>query len=75
MSPEISQDNIQRSLGRIEGKLDSLVFALTEHTKDDALNFSIVDRQIDSLQRLTWMALGVISFLGISVPAAIAYFK
>ena len=69
------ESGLQRSLGRIEGKLDSLSFNLTAHTADDHHNFSMINRQVATIQRMTWMALGVIAFLSISIPVAISYFK
>ena len=67
--------DIQRSLGRIEGKLDSLTETLKAHTADDAVNFIHLEKQQYQLQRVLWMAVGVITFLGISIPTAISYFK
>ena len=66
---------IQRSLGRIEGKLDALVMTLAEHTKDDHYNFTEINRQLNQIRPIIYKALGIISFLGISIPTAIAYFK
>jgi hypothetical protein len=65
--------DIQRSLGRIEGKLDSLVYTLAAHTAEDTSNFMTIEKQMDQLQRLVWMGMGVIAFLGVSIPVAIAY--
>lgn len=72
---KLDNANIQRSLGRIEGKLDALGNNLVNHTKEDYYNFEALNKQIDTLQRLNWMALGIIAFLGISVPIAVAWIK
>jgi hypothetical protein len=67
--------DLERSLGRIEGKLDSLVETLKAHVEDDRINFTQLEKHQFQLNKLVFMALGVITFLGVSVPAAIAYFK
>ena len=66
---------VQRSLGRIEGKLDSLVETLKIHTADDFVNFTHLEKQQLQLQKILRMGLGVISFIGVGLPTAIAYFK
>lgn len=33
-------DEIQRALGRVEGKLDSLIATMKDHLADDSRNFS-----------------------------------
>lgn len=70
-----SDAEIQRSLGRIEGKLDSLANTLTEHTRDDHFNFEQLKAETAELKKIIYKSLGVIMFLGVSIPAAIAYFK
>lgn len=67
--------DIQRSLGRIEGKLDAQAGMLAAHTKDDHYNFEAINTQLDRITPMLYKSMGVISFLAISIPAAIAYFK
>lgn len=81
-SGESARAEIQRGLGRIEGKLDSLTNVLSDHTKDDHYNFESVtknffevNKTIATIQRNMNRALGVISFLAICIPISIAYFK
>lgn len=71
----VKDAEIQRSLGRIEGKLDVISSNLVEHTRDDHFNFEQMKSQISSMQKIIYKSLGVISFLAISIPVAIAYFK
>lgn len=72
---EASRAEIQRGLGRIEGKLDALVNTLSDHTKDDHYNFERLNAIVETIQKSMYKALGVVSFLAISIPVAIAYFK
>lgn len=79
---EAARAEIQRGLGRIEGKLDSLVTTLSDHTKDDhynfesvTKNFAEVNKTIGNIQKNQNRGLGIISFLALSIPIAIAYFK
>lgn len=81
-SGEAGRAEIQRGLGRIEGKLDSLTSTLSDHTKDDHYNFESVTRNfaevnktIQKIQMNMNKGLGVISFLALSIPIAITYFK
>jgi hypothetical protein len=69
-----SSSEIQRSLGRIEGKLDSLTNSLTAHTLEDHSNFNGIDKQISGIQNKIWMAMGAAAIIGFSIPPAIAYF-
>lgn len=72
---ESARAEIQRGLGRIEGKLDSLVVTLADHTKDDHYNFERLNEIVASIQKSQYKALGVISFLAISIPIAISFLK
>lgn len=65
--------DIYRSLGRIEGKLDELSNTLASHTKDDHINFEIINSQLKVFQRLIWMFLGAGTFIGFWIPVAIAF--
>jgi hypothetical protein len=42
-------DDVQRSLGRIEGKLDGLLERLQEHTAEDAVNFKELRESIGTI--------------------------
>ncbi len=72
---EASRYDIQRTLGRIESKLESVGEALVVHTKDDHYNFEAMSQKIELINRNMFKALGVISFLGVAIPVAIAYFR
>lgn len=64
---------IERSLGRIEGKLDEFTNVLNAHTKEDHENFESINQQLKVFQRLVWMFLGAGTFIGFWIPVAIAY--
>lgn len=72
---EAGRAEIQRGLGRIEGKLDSLVNVLAEHTKDDHYNFEKLTASVGVIQKNMYKALGVIAFLAMLIPSALAYFR
>ena len=72
---EASRYEIQRTLGRIESKLESVGQALVDHTKDDHYNFEAMTQKIEVINRNMFKALGVITFLAMSIPAAITFLK
>jgi len=69
------QMDLQRSLGRIEGKLDEFTNVLNAHTKDDHDNFEAINAQMKLIQRLVWMFTGAGVFLGFWIPIVIANYK
>jgi hypothetical protein len=57
-SPEI-----QRSLGRIEGQLETLAEEIRQHFKDDKTNFAAVESDIKKLERKVYYASGFVGAL------------
>jgi len=43
-------EGVQRSLGRIEGKLDALTITVTEHIKVEESKMSYLEDRLDKLQ-------------------------
>jgi len=56
-------DEVQRSLGRIEGKMDQALEWMERHEKTDTDRFSVLDRRLGSVEKKTWAAGGIISLV------------
>ncbi len=69
MSPR--EDNIQRTLGRIEAKLDGLAETFEDHIADDQRNFDSVEKRLAIMEKKIYTFTGALGILW----AAIAYFK
>lgn len=54
-------DEIQRSLGRIEGKIDGLEQAIKQHFEDDKVNFGNIRKDIGNIQKKTWFGAGTVA--------------
>ena len=65
-------DDVQRSLGRIEGKLDSLLDRLDAHTADDAENFKEIRAAVSVIQNKVQFWSGGIALLvsGVTLGAS-----
>lgn len=64
--------NIERSLGRVEGKLDVILEKFSSHSADDLLAFARIHERINQIdKRLWWMsgaAAAAISFFQFVMP-------
>lgn len=56
-------DEVQRSLGRIEGKLDQTLEMMNSHFEDDRTNFKEVHTRLGKVERKTYYAGGIISLV------------
>lgn len=74
-------DDVQRSLGRIEGKLDSLTDAVRQHADQDTRRFDTLFRIVDdhakdinrakgAQRALVWAAGGVAGVISLVAGAA-----
>ena len=54
-------DEVQRSLGRIEGKMDRSLDWMTQHSIEDKAEFNRLSERIGRVERKTWAAGGVVS--------------
>lgn len=78
MSDPVLAMEIQRGLGRVEGKLDQIIVGMDNHENRDQIRFSDVAKQIEELskrqsltERKIWMwsgAIGIIAFLAGHFP-------
>lgn len=77
--PDKMAEEVQRSLGRIEGKLDSVVTTFTTHIKDDAESFykinaklnentTLFDRRFASIDKKIYMAMGALLVISAAFP-------
>lgn len=73
----MTQD-VQRSLGRIEGKLDALVASLQAHVEDDAENFTKLGSGVSKLNTIIYKAVGgalaIGAIVGFIMPVVTAYY-
>ena len=56
----MDENEIQRSLGRLEGKLDSLLLEIKQHFIDDKTNFNALDSRIQKVERKIYYASGIV---------------
>jgi hypothetical protein len=56
-------DEIHRSLGRLEGKLDILITEIKQHFEDDKKNFSSIDTRIQKVEKKIYYASGFVAAL------------
>lgn len=59
------QEDIQRSLGRLEGKVDSLIMQLTEHIKKDEVHWE----KVSKLERKVMYAAGIVATITFFITA------
>jgi hypothetical protein len=62
-----AQFEIQRSLGRIEGHLQSLGNTFTQHIQDDAANFKEIKLNLSNMQRKIYTYSGFIIAIGFAI--------
>lgn len=55
---------LQRGLGRLEGKVDQVLIQLTQHFRDDAHNFAAIEVRFAALEKKVWLAAGAASAIG-----------
>ena len=59
----MDDNEIQRSLGRVEGKLDLLLTEIKTHFEDDKTNFSSIDTRIQKVEKKIYYASGFVAAL------------
>lgn len=64
---------IERSLGRIEGKLDVLVSAFAEHLKEDASNFKEVNLRLSTAEKKLIFFMGALGVIWFIAPVVIQH--
>lgn len=57
-------DEIQRAVGRIEGKLDSLLETMKAHVADDDRNFADVNARIGKIEKKVYWFTGAWAAVG-----------
>lgn len=71
----MSDDNTQRTLGRIEGKLDALALTMTSHASQDDVRFHDIAKKLETLQQSKWFNSGVAAAISSVVSIAVIWFK
>lgn len=56
-------DEVQRSLGRIEGKMDQALTWMRDHAADDKARFDDISKRLGSVEKKTWTTGGIISLV------------
>ena len=62
-------DEVQRSLGRIEGKLGELKDLISVHLVDDNKRFSEIGDRLGRVERKTYASAGVVSLITAFITA------
>jgi hypothetical protein len=66
---------VQRSLGRIEGKLDSISVALNGHFVDDNVRFGDLEKELRKLQQNKWFNSGFAAAIGSAFSVAVLWLR
>jgi len=61
---EERREELQRGLGRVEGKIDQILTGLTQHVHDDATNFHSLDTRVSTIEKRVWAASGAAAVIG-----------
>lgn len=64
------EEEVQRALGRIEGKMDALLLTLQQHIKDDERQFDAIEIRMSRVERKIYWFSGAWAAAG----AMVAYF-
>lgn len=64
----VDSPELYRSLGRIEGKLDSLASSFVAHLQEDASSFKEVKLRISNLEYKLVACIGALGVLGFLLP-------
>lgn len=64
---EVSRQEIQRTLGRIEGQLQSINTSFVQHMSDDAANFKEIKLGFSVMERKVYTWSGFIIALGFAL--------
>ena len=57
-SPE-DENGIQRSLGRMEGKMDVLISTFANHAKEDSYSFEKISARLSVIEKIVYWFTGV----------------
>lgn len=55
---------LQRALGRVEGKLDQALSAFAEQAKSHSTQFAALDRRVGSVEKKVWWFSGFAALAG-----------
>jgi len=68
-------DDLQRSMGRVEGKLDSLLEAFGNAQTNTDKRFEGHDKRLSAAERRIWMASGAWAFVMATASYVVGWFK
>lgn len=72
----MSEDNnVQRTLGRIEGKLDALAISMTAHSSQDDVRFHSIEKKLEALQQSRWFNSGVAAAVSGTVSVVLLWIR
>lgn len=58
-SADVQRAEIQRSLGRLEGKVDLILEGIKEHEERDEARFENIEKRVALVERKIWYATGI----------------
>jgi hypothetical protein len=67
-------EELQRSLGRVEGKIDGILTGLEKHFRDDLDNFATIEARVGKVERKiywfsgAWAVIGALAYHFIKLP-------
>lgn len=56
---EYRREELQRSMGRVESKVDQVLAGLSAHVKDDNTHFDHLDKRVSGLEKKVYWASGI----------------
>ena len=71
-------NDIQRSLGRLEGKLDQLIGSMTHHVERDEELFAALEKRLGSVEKKIWYGSGIAAvgtFILAKISFGLGFFK
>jgi len=68
-------NELERSSGRVEGKIDSLLDALKQHFDDDRVNFGDIEKRINGIEHKVYWFTGAWAVVGAGAVYVLKHFQ
>ena len=70
-----NEGDIQRTLSRIEGKLDALGITMSGHSAQDDVRFANLEKELRGLQQSKWMLFGGAATVSSIMTSVLLWFR